>query len=270
MPGVDAVRRVLDGIRRSVYRGPVRRALAGTGAADWIADRYWQVYMRGSPYHERQVADRHLRFRAETRQGLLALEHTIETEAPVLADLQARLEPADVFLDVGANVGVYTCLAASELDTEPIAVEPVPRNVEALRANLAANDLSATVHECALADRAGETAFDLSTAEEGETRGSIASDGAGPRITVDLERGDDLLAGGPDPTAVKIDVEGGELAALDGLREVLGAARLVYCEVHPELLDGDPAALEDGLADAGFALRRVTDRGSQYVLRGQA
>lgn len=49
-----------------------------------------------------------------------------------------NLKRAAICLDIGANVGLYTCLAASA-GKPVIAVEPLPRNLALLRRNLEAN-----------------------------------------------------------------------------------------------------------------------------------
>ena len=46
---------------------------------------------------------------------------------------------------------------------------------------------------------------------------------------------DELVSSGelPPPTVVKIDVEGAELAVLEGMRETIGAHRpAIICELH--------------------------------------
>ena len=54
------------------------------------------------------------------------------------------LKPGMVFVDIGANVGSYSCFVGTRCggDATLIALEPHPRTVEKLRFNLAANDLS--------------------------------------------------------------------------------------------------------------------------------
>jgi hypothetical protein len=66
---------------------------------------------------------------------------------------------------------------------------------------------------------------------------------------------------------IKIDVEGGERAVLDGLRGTLAdSCRLVYCEVHAGALadrDVEPGAIDRLLRDRGFTVEtvhRVEDR----------
>jgi hypothetical protein len=68
---------------------------------------------------------------------------------------------------------------------------------------------------------------------------------------------DDFVKENQCPTVVKIDVEGGELQVLKGMRTVLSEARpTVYCEVHPGRIFG--GSLDDViklLEDTGFSLK---------------
>ena len=62
-----------------------------------------------------------------------------------------------------------------------------------------------------------------------------AADEASNAVSVEVMRGDDVQA--PRPTIVKLDVEGYELEALRGMREVLRGARAVFIEVHFNVLE---------------------------------
>lgn len=56
--------------------------------------------------------------------------------------LQTRLLPSDVFVDVGANLGYFSVLAGKRLDAgRVLAIEPSPRTLRTLRANIALNSL---------------------------------------------------------------------------------------------------------------------------------
>src|SRR5262249_684607 len=70
--------------------------------------------------------------------------------------IRALLRPGDVFVDVGANVGYFSPLAARAVGPlgRVIAFEPTPPTLEELRHNVALNDLqNVTVHGEAVLDR---------------------------------------------------------------------------------------------------------------------
>ncbi len=62
---------------------------------------------------------------------------SFETEEVKL--IKKNLSSADVFVDVGANIGFYTCIACS-LGKHVIAIEPQPQNLDCLYANLNNNN----------------------------------------------------------------------------------------------------------------------------------
>ena len=80
--------------------------------------------------------------------------------------LLSLLQPEHVFVDVGANVGYFSVLAASVLSEagQVFAFEPDPENFRLLQASLAHNGLASrvTAVEAALADRDGEARLFLS------------------------------------------------------------------------------------------------------------
>jgi FkbM family methyltransferase len=158
-------------------------------------------------------------------------------EPGTVALVERLLQPGDSFLDVGANVGIYSLIAARRVgpDGRVIAVEPMPSSARALRTTLAVNGVSAIVqaHECALGAADG-----TATIHAGATSGHSSLLGPlvdrGESFEIAVRRGDDLL-GEVRPTLIKIDVEGWELEVLDGLRGFLGKHRntSVLLELSP-------------------------------------
>jgi FkbM family methyltransferase len=67
----------------------------------------------------------------------MMMNGTFETEEVEL--IKKNLADADVFVDVGANIGLYTCIARS-LGKYVVAIEPQPQNLCCLYANLNNNN----------------------------------------------------------------------------------------------------------------------------------
>ena len=133
--------------------------------------------------------------------------------------LRRYLRRADNFVDVGANVGVYTLLAASVVGVGRIdAFEPGA--TATLRRNVALNGLTnVVIHETALADRCGDRAF----ASEGSSelaRLLPAGDNGGE--VVKCTTFDEALSRLPYAMA-KLDVEGAEPLVLRGATQHLAA-----------------------------------------------
>lgn len=73
--------------------------------------------------------------------------------------IAALLSPRDIVVDVGANVGYFTLLAASRVGAQGKvhAFEPIPSNQGEIRRNIELNGLSnVDVHPEALSDRDGD------------------------------------------------------------------------------------------------------------------
>lgn len=175
------------------------------------------------------------------------------------------LERGDVFVDAGANWGYFTLAGAAQVGSagRVLAFEPEPRLFDLLRVNLALNGVDwVSPHRVAIADRRGSlrfTAYVDTSGNWGQSR--AAAPGAPADFDIDTVALDDVLDGaqvGP-VQLTKIDVEGGEAAALAGMRRGLSAARYRYVivECHPALLSAHGHHEDDTLrplVDAGYRL----------------
>jgi len=196
-------------------------------------------------------------------------------DADLIAFLAAALPRDGVFLDVGANIGVYSVALAAARGgwLRGAAFEPVPETHRLLEQMLALNGLEGFVAErLALSGARGMLRF---SAARGGANNFALSGGAvadGPVVTVDAVRLDDWVGAHPElaPDAVKIDVEGYELEVLKGGAETLARRRppLVvkcHCASWPEL--GVSAAdVERQLRGLGY--RTLEGRGGGPVNLG--
>jgi FkbM family methyltransferase len=145
-------------------------------------------------------------------------------EKPLIDWLRRTLTPADVFWDVGANIGAITLIAA-QCAARVVAFEPDPRALASLRRNLEANGVAnVDVVPAALGDRDGMAV--LHQAEAGNTgMTSLLADRAVVvgTVSVPVMTADDLVARRPEltPHVIKLDVEGAEGAVLAGALRVL-------------------------------------------------
>lgn len=132
-------------------------------------------------------------------------------------------KPGMVVLDIGANVGFYSLLAAHLVGStgKVEAFEPVPRNLRYLREHVRINTLENTrVHAVAVGEAPGEITFDDTT---GSATGKISARG---RLKVPLVSVDALLGQGTikTPDLMKIDVEGAEAMVLRGAARTIAEA----------------------------------------------
>lgn len=140
-----------------------------------------------------------------------------------------------VFLDIGANFGLYSVLLANEPGlTEAHAFEPLPRNIHQLGANLYLNDLDqrVQVHAYALSDRSGKVDLYI----DPESTGVSTMQPVGPRSTsgvyqttlqVEARVFDEQWSFSGIRALVKIDVEGAELRVLAGMSNFLASNKAV-------------------------------------------
>jgi FkbM family methyltransferase len=173
------------------------------------------------------------------------------------------LRPGDHFVDVGANVGVFSTLVGTRIpDMRITAVEPFPPVREDLLANLALNDLTVTVVDAAVSDVAGAATFQVLGRD---VLNRLAPDAALDvvdevrHITVPVTTLDELLADAPSPALIKIDVEGSELRAMQGARRLLSdpvrAPVLLFEQAgHGATFGITPAEVRRFLHDVGYRI----------------
>jgi len=275
-------------LRHSPVMGPIKRALRRLGLFGVAKGFYTtvndSVILRSGEY-PLEIDDICAIYHVSNRTELGRLRSM--TERNVLELLLSDLHDDDIFYDVGANVGIYSCLVGNHLPTDSVyAFEPHPANVARLRANLALNGVQATALQKALSDSEGEVNLSIAVQSHTTAPGhnlleltdSIEeySRGSAEKTAVDMIRGDQFVASrqAPAPTVLKIDVEGAEYNVLKGFEETLSRddCRLVYCEVHLRHLpkfDANESDLHELLESCGFELTTINDMGDKYHLRAR-
>lgn len=158
-------------------------------------------------------------------------------EPELQAAIRQLVTARQVIYDVGANIGYVSLLLAQQTGPQGrvFAFEPLPANLERIRQNLALNKLkNVEVIPAAVTDHSGESAFFVhASVGMGKAAGSAGrSDQAYQQeIRVATLSLDEFVytQGNPAPAVVKMDIEGGEVLALPGMRRLLA-------EVHPLML----------------------------------
>lgn len=154
------------------------------------------------------------------------------------------------FVDVGANIGWFTLIAAEALGPRGAvhSFEPDPHHVMKLTASLRRNRFrNVTVNAWALSDREGEGRLFLSPDNFGDHRMfDFGPPRHSQRVSVKTLDSYDRLAPGR-PLLLKLDVQGSELRVLEGARRLLEGHRaeiVMLCEVAPRLLAAAGSSLE--------------------------
>lgn len=184
----------------------------------------------------------------------------------VMADLFRRsVGPGALVLDVGAFVGYFALLAGRAVGREGrvYAFEPDPRDRPWLSRNVEANALGDRVEVVPLAVSDVPGRQTLYLAEEDRSQSSLypTRDGGPPTevdaITVDAFLDDRV------PDIVKIDVEGAELRALDGMERSIERGRpTLFVEWNPgalRLAGFGPDALPRRLEQLGYRVELIDE-----------
>lgn len=187
----------------------------------------------------------------------------------------AALEPGMTVLDIGANVGMYTMLAAARVGPtgRVYAFEPERENFALLTKNIAANKHTNVVPmQYAVGESDGEIPVYLAKDNRGDHRTYAPDDGfAREHYLVRLVALDHSLPPGVTPSVIKMDIQGFEMYALRGMTETLRQAErlALYTEFWPYGLAGAgvtaPAQYIEAVKALGFHVYQI-DAASQALL----
>ena len=189
-------------------------------------------------------------------------------EEPVTRLMAEELRHCSCFVDAGAHLGFYTCLASRLMPDGVIhAFEMSDRFHRLCVTNVALNTTrSVGVHKMAVCESSEQRAYTaLPRYLEGPTlqldrQGT--PDDARRQVLVKGVSLDDFFASRCEtPDLVKIDVEGSEIDVLLGMRGLLKAPGLrIFVEVHPQQLSERGSSGQDVvnlLMEHGFAVREI-------------
>jgi FkbM family methyltransferase len=170
---------------------------------------------------------------------------TLLTKEPVTIEWIQTFTKADVFVDVGANVGMYSILAAKLSGCRVYAFEPEAENFVILNRNIRLNDLEhlITAYPVALSYGSWLGELHLSGAYSGGSCHSIdrAHDYKGEAFKPFASQGcvvmglTTALNGKPNMTRLKVDVDGLEHDVIRGASWRLESLHSLLLEVNPAL-----------------------------------
>jgi FkbM family methyltransferase len=189
--------------------------------------------------------------------------------------ITAHLRAGDTMIDIGANVGVHTLLAAHLAGTagKIIAIEASPTIYQRLVANLQLNDAAQVqALNVAVSDTPGRLTVFLApdgnlgkTTTLGTEAGAM---GAAQEAEVEAQPLPNILTAAQIRAArlIKIDVEGAEWRVLQGMRDVLAHGLAEDCIVLVEVstrslesLGGSVASVIDMFRQGGREPRHITN-----------
>lgn len=186
-------------------------------------------------------------------------------EPELAAAARVFVQPGMTVYDVGANIGYVSLLLAHHVrpNGKVFAFEALPANAERIHRNVALNALESriTLVEAAVAERGGEITFFVhESVGMGKAAGSAGrrEEQYQAEIKVAALSLDEFVyeQGNPPPDLVKMDIEGGEVLALPGMKRILSDYHpILFLELHgPE---SEQAAWRI-LTEAGYTLREMS------------
>lgn len=149
-------------------------------------------------------------------------------ELPLSKRIKELATDGGLLVDVGANIGYFSCLWASlRADNKVYAFEPSPVVFQMLNSNVRAAGLDSRVQVFASAmgkDR-GKVQFDPGPADQSGWGGITPNEAEGT-ISVEADRLDYVMPDGVIIDTLKIDTEGADTAVLFGAERLLSERRV--------------------------------------------
>jgi len=203
------------------------------------------------------------------RLGKYDFVDDIRSERELIQRILSIVDSDDVFYDIGANVGIYSCLVGNHINSGGVvAFEPTPEAFSMLERNVRRNGIDAELFNVALSNFSGTTQRSV----RGQTGHQFSNEDTGT-IEVETSPADELIKKHNlrPPDICKIDIEGAEYLALDGFREILAESEChhVFCEIHTEKIEeigGSAEDVEHLLQELNFELEYLGDRRENYFV----
>ena len=172
---------------------------------------------------------------------------------------RAEIAPGDVVVDIGANIGGFTVLAARQ-GARVVAFEPFPANFDALRRNVDRNGGQITLVQAAVADEGGAGKLYLPDVAAFTGRYSLHAGRGSATVAVRCISLDDAFRDNQLDRIdfLKIDCQGSEYQILYGASpETLAKVKsiVVECEHFVERLEWTTPAMLRFLESQGFLTR---------------
>ena len=154
----------------------------------------------------------------------------------------------DIIIDGGGNVGLFTLSALKKWPRATAVIfEPVPDNLDRIKAHLAANNLQADVKPFCLGACESEMTFYCREANQGNFSGDLPYTST---LDVRVTSLRPFLPADPKTKClIKLDIEGAELEVLPDIIRQLSPNTLVVGELHDR--EAKQASFRETITEAG-------------------
>jgi FkbM family methyltransferase len=147
------------------------------------------------------------------------------------------LAPGDVFVDVGANAGLYSVMAA-DMGAKVVSVEPFPGSRKALVANQILNGFEFEIVPAALAsdELIERTGRRMTLTDDKGPSNHLLLEESNKGVQVPVMTLDEVIDDKVDEdrvvTGLKLDVEGAELLVLEGGARAISSGRIKWIQLE--------------------------------------
>lgn len=210
-------------------------------------------------YFPMYVTPRYLQHYAKKRHEIFSTEYLIN-----------YLKPNTVFVDIGAHYGYYSILASKiHKSIKTISIEPGEVNYQILLKNIKLNNLKNNhSQKLAISNTNGVKIFNINDASDSSGFYSHPLTKTLKKIKVETKKLDTMIGNGK-VDFIKIDVEGHEPVALDGMKAVIKNNKnlQMLVEFNPKMYvktDRDPDLLLRKLHKFNFDLYFIDERKKKY------
>jgi FkbM family methyltransferase len=184
----------------------------------------WQIYKRliGSHWDIKLIPGVKLRCYKDSSSASSVIYYGLY-EKSMMRFLLSYLREDDIFLDIGANIGVYSLLASSKILKGKIySFEPIPKNYHRLKENIEINHID-NIYPYMLALYCSKGSIEMNISDN-DCMASIIQEGNNQDNTILVET--DTLnsmfsSEEMNISLCKLDAEGAELAILQGATHLL-------------------------------------------------
>lgn len=189
-------------------------------------------------------------------------------EPYIIELLKREIKPGDVVIDVGANIGYHTLLFAKlvGLTGKVYAFEPHPETFALLKKNVEVNKYTNVIIEQKAITNKSETVKLYADAEGRNTDNSILKTNrtTDKYIEVPAISLDEYFQKIPTVNFIKMDIEGGEYQALQGMQKLLPQNKNIkmiteFTPVHLEQQNIDPKEFIALLKQCQFELLNIDE-----------
>ena len=186
-----------------------------------------RLYNRLEPFEDVKIGDKHLKLFIPDRTCVYWAKVGPNSEPTTNAWIES-FDSNDTFVDIGANIGLYSLMAAAHGVTKVYAFEPNPFSFSVLSRNIISNSYDSVIFPFCLAmnECSSVVTFKLGGLHAGSIENEISDEGQhpdSPSITTASFSVDELfdVQGISSINHMKIDVDGLELEILRGATGLL-------------------------------------------------